>query len=85
MESENKCEEKGRTKNNCPSVGSWTQTGPEGRTVPQSTEMSQGAQLGSPGHPQMALGPAGQEQSELEAKTLPDVGCGSDQISFGPS
>lgn len=27
---------------------------PEGRTVPQSTELSQGPQLGLPGHPQMA-------------------------------
>lgn len=42
VESENKCEGKGRTKNNCPSLGSWTQTGPERRTVPQSTELSQG-------------------------------------------
>lgn len=80
VESENKCEGKGRTKNNCSSVGSWTQTGPEGRTVPQSTQLSQG-------HPQLALGPAapaGEEQSGLEAKKLPDVSCGSVQIIFGP-
>lgn len=80
VESENKCEGKGRTKNNCSSVGSWTQTGPEGRTVPQSTQLSQG-------HPQLSLGPAapaGEEQSGLEAKKLPDVSCGSVQIIFGP-
>lgn len=56
--------------------------------MPQSTELSQGPQLGLSGHPQMALGPAapaGEEQAGLVAEKLPDVFCGSVQIIFGPS